>query len=505
MAQAQNVSANAVSGLQPLSYLNQNQPATVLFVRQKRSPTENDKNYKIGTIWLNTFLDKVYLLVSVKESKAIWSFLGAGTGGFPITPFVVGPSDEADFLTIQEAIDASRNSPNQNGTIYIQPGIYTENLIFFNKINLVSIVPTIVSAGDLAGVTIIGTHTPDIDGTMSITGCNLTGTTAIFESNAPGGASISLEECFCSVTDGFIFDLIDWTGDLTIKSCGNNSNSDGILNNLGGAALLVLEDSQLGQGNSRTLTTNSSTRIERTIIECKVELMEGNCFINYASFGRAVTFSGTSTVIALFSAFISGNADAITLTSSNPLSLFNCTIDADGGFLGIAGTGVVALNNVTFVTSTLTANTLLLSGDASIKANSFQTFIENQTRGLRLIETNMSAEGTASNIELNLVPKGSGDVFVKIGNLVVDTVGKGLEVKEGANARMGVATLIGPSVTVANTSITAATRIFLTRQATIGTNGILSVAALTPGVSFSITSTNGADNGIVAWMLVEPA
>ncbi len=80
MAQAQNVSANAVSGIQPLSYLNQNQPSSVLFVRQKRAPTTNDRRFKFGTLWLDTNGNTVYALVNIANNAAFWSLLGAGSG-----------------------------------------------------------------------------------------------------------------------------------------------------------------------------------------------------------------------------------------------------------------------------------------------------------------------------------------------------------------------------------------------------------------------------------------
>ncbi len=79
MAQAQNVSIDAVSGLQPLSYLNQNQPANVLFTKQKRAPTTNDRRFKFGTIWLDTAANAVYALVNITNNAAIWSLLGSGS------------------------------------------------------------------------------------------------------------------------------------------------------------------------------------------------------------------------------------------------------------------------------------------------------------------------------------------------------------------------------------------------------------------------------------------
>ncbi|MFJ7238210.1 glycosyl hydrolase family 28-related protein [Streptomyces olivaceus] len=82
--------------------------------------------------------------------------------------------------------------------------------------------------------------------------------------------------------------------------------------------------------------------------------------------------------------------------------------------------------------------------------------------------------------------------------------GGGIAIAEGANARMGVATLAAGTVTVANTSVTANTRVLPIRQAAGGTLGHLSVTK-TPGTGFTITSSSNADTSVVAWLLLEPA
>lgn len=89
-------------------------------------------------------------------------------------------------------------------------------------------------------------------------------------------------------------------------------------------------------------------------------------------------------------------------------------------------------------------------------------------------------------------------------DLAVKTVGNGLRVAEGANGRQGVSTLVAGAVIVANTSVTANSRIFTSRQNTAGAAGHLSVSR-TPGVSFTITSSSGTDTSDVAWEIFEPA
>jgi hypothetical protein len=98
----------------------------------------------------------------------------------------------------------------------------------------------------------------------------------------------------------------------------------------------------------------------------------------------------------------------------------------------------------------------------------------------------------------------SAAVWVRLSPL--DAAGVGLQIKEGANARMGIATLVAGGVTVSNTSVTANTRIFLTNNNTnAGAVGFLYVSTRTVGASFQIVSSNGADVSSVAWLLIEPA
>lgn len=79
----------------------------------------------------------------------------------------------------------------------------------------------------------------------------------------------------------------------------------------------------------------------------------------------------------------------------------------------------------------------------------------------------------------------------------------GLTVKEGSNAKQGIATLAAGTVTVANTSVTANSRIFLTGQDN-NVTGALRVSARTAGTSFVITSSVAGDTGVVAYEIFEP-
>lgn len=85
----------------------------------------------------------------------------------------------------------------------------------------------------------------------------------------------------------------------------------------------------------------------------------------------------------------------------------------------------------------------------------------------------------------------------------IGTVGRGLQIKEGANARQGTAVLVAGSVVVANTTITSNTRIYVGQRTPGGTVGAPFVSSVTNGTGFTIKSTSATDTSTVAWLLVE--
>lgn len=110
----------------------------------------------------------------------------------------------------------------------------------------------------------------------------------------------------------------------------------------------------------------------------------------------------------------------------------------------------------------------------------------------------ISAAQSGANADISSLSNLTGDV-------IFSAVGAALEIKEGANAFMGAATLVAGTVTVGNTRVTANSRIFLSNQNGAGVVGAPYVSARVAGTSFTITSTSAADTSSVAWLIVEPA
>jgi hypothetical protein len=82
----------------------------------------------------------------------------------------------------------------------------------------------------------------------------------------------------------------------------------------------------------------------------------------------------------------------------------------------------------------------------------------------------------------------------------------GLSVSEAVNGKQGVATLVAGTKVIANTSITANSRIFLTAQSlgTVVNPSALCVSARVVGASFTIKASQATDTSVIAYEIFEP-
>jgi len=180
-------------------------------------------------------------------------------------------------------------------------------------------------------------------------------------------------------------------------------------------------------------------------------------------------------------------------------------------------TGTTGVTQAALDSTTKLATTAFVTTAGNLKANlASPTFTGTPTLPTGTIAVTQTAGNsttavattafvtTANNLKANLAsPVFTGDVNVSTGNLLISTLGKGLQVKTGTNSKIGTAVLVAGTKTVANTSVTANSLIFLTSQADGGTPGFVRVTAKTATTSFVITSSSVLDTSTVAWMIVE--
>lgn len=329
----------------PLSQL---QPIPII---ADRAPTTADVNYPIGQEWIYQALDDVYKLTSVTAGVANWEEMGGQSYRYPISPYVVGPIDKAGFQTIQSAIDAVVAS-GVGGTVYIQGGYsYTENLVLYDGVN--------ICGSTRENTTITGVHTPPATGTVQIQNITLASATSIFSSAALGTANIYLEYCNLNVTNGYVFNLLNWQPGayLVIRDCDSNGTTDGVMNNTAGCVLEMF-DSYVGAGLSTMTATGSVVYVNNSSVNCAINLGgAGALNANQGSaFSSLITTAGTS-LLNLTGSYHVGAGAVITHNSAGNCYLDHVTINSTGDV--IAGTGTVTMGNVSYIDSRAIAATVV--------------------------------------------------------------------------------------------------------------------------------------------------
>lgn len=186
--------------------------------------------------------------------------------------------------------------------------------------------------------------------------------------------------------------------------------------------------------------------------------------------------------------------------------LYHGTATFGAGLLTRRAKGSVAVPAVVVLNDVI--GTFLAAGyDANAATGNFS----GNVGGLRILaaETFAAAtHGTKLAFSTTLIGASARRDVVEIqdtGDLANILVGAGFRVKEGANAKSGVAVLVAGTVTIATTKATATMRVDYARQAAGGVIGNLAIANVVAGVSFDIVSDVITDTSTVWWQIWEPA
>lgn len=357
---------------------------------------------------------------------------------------------------------------------------------------------------------ISGTHTGTSSGTNTGDQTTVSGNagtaTALQNARTIGGISFDGTANIVPQTIQSVNEATDTTCfPLFISASGSQSlqplNNAGFIYNSNTNALTATTFIGALTGNASTVTTNANLTGAIT--------STGNATIlgsfNSANLLAALT-DPTGTGVNVF-----GTSPAITTsitTASTTFALINTTATT----VSFAGGASTALNmghasgTNTFLGATtfsqqqsLSAGVLSNDGTVSLPAYSFTLDTD---CGLYRVGTNSMGLATAGTLRLGITSS-----FINVINvdLEISTLGRGLYIKEGANATMGTATLSSGSVVVSTTKVTASSRIYITVNGGTLTNvGSTYVSARTAGTSFTISSTNVLDSSSVAWIIIEP-
>lgn len=241
---------------------------------------------------------------------------------------------------------------------------------------------------------------------------------------------------------------------------------------------------------------------------------EYSSFLSQGSVGAGVTITtlrgmwvtNLPTVSGTITNQIGIDIDAITkaTTLAVGLRIGQPTTATTNRALQLTGTGTTVAGGIQFGGTSDTTN-IYRSAAGTLKTDGSLAIAPSGKTALALTNTGANT-GITLGGDTNLY-RSAADVLATDDDLSLKTAGKGLQIKEGSNAKMGVATLVAGTVTVANTSVTANSRIFLTVQSlgTILLPAAVAVTARTASTSFTITSADVTDTSVVAWHIIEPS
>lgn len=161
------------------------------------------------------------------------------------------------------------------------------------------------------------------------------------------------------------------------------------------------------------------------------------------------------------------------------------------------------------------------SGSVRIFQNSAGLFIQNSTPS---VLTNYFSwiQPTATGMNLNVWNNVSayenaiGLSYTGITNYLATTFSNAvtatsikctsIDITSGSNTKTGSGTLSGGTVTIANTSVTANSFIYLTPTSSSSTtSGVLAVTSKIAGTSFTVKSSNALDVATFVYLIIETA
>lgn len=391
-----------------------------------------------------------------------------------VSQWVVGPGGA--YTTIQSAIDAAVAAGGVSQTIFVKPGVYTEDLDFSGA-TVFTVGLTLVGAvalGDEGQCEIVGTHIPPASGTLILRNFRLSDATAIFSSAAAGTAHLVIIDAELNVTNGYTFDLLNWNGIFELFDINPGTADDGGINNTGGSTLFMFS-AGLGMGTANTMNLSGTVVVGEADIGCPVNFGTGaSIAIDVCQFSEPVTFSGNSTGQLNTCRFTGGAAAAITMSSTASIDIDVSVVQSSNNpAIAGAGAGTLRLGDITFTSNSSLAGTLTVA----------------------------------------YFPTRLGNTLVT-GNVSLLTAGNKLEIATGANASAGTATLVGGTATVNTTAVTASSIILLTRQSIGATGaaalGLLTVGTVVAGTSFVINAVSEADAtalaatdvSVIGWVII---
>lgn len=340
---------------------------------------------------------------------------------YSVTPYIVGPVGRAPYQTIQAGVNAA--NAGSGGIVVVQPGTYTENLTLYSNCHVMGL--DFADAG--GGVIINGVHTPPASGGFVFNNVQLESATHVFSSAVAGTTHLIIANAAIVVTNGFTFNLPNWTGKLEAYDVNDRgSTNDGFINNTGGSQIAIFS-SAIGAGTGNTMVVSGAVSIFTCAVSCPINITTGaTAYLEYNVHTGSITLSGDST-----GEIVGCEVDAQITMSSNSAWLISLSTINTSSNPSIAGSGIGALtlSDVTYinnstVSGTLTVTNVGLTDLGSIRSNftAHSILLGQGTRGT------ITALGAATNGQIPIGSTGADPVLAGI------TAGTGISVTNGAGS-----------------------------------------------------------------------
>lgn len=248
----------------------------------------------------------------------------------------------------------------------------------------------------------------------------------------------------------------------------------------------------------------------------------------YAASGTAGNTVSASTALSWNS---SGTINIPGLTASSLVAtdgssnLTSTTSGISPTFAGMTLTGTGTVNQSIITTTTGSANTASLTvqrgdqanGNALViykngSTNSWQIGMQSGSPNFLIRDLVNSSNlfsitpGATGLVQIGGGLFANGDITANLGNVIVNTAGNGIKVKQGSNATFGTgAVLVSGTVTVSTTAVATGDTVFLSCTAAGGTQGVPRISSIVNGTSFTITSSQALDTSTYSWLIIKAA
>lgn len=251
-----------------------------------------------------------------------------------LSPFVVSSiSGVSAYPSIQAGIDAANAEyliTGRDQNVFVLPGIYTENLVLADHVNIIGVQPNGVQSNSSSTfvVRVIGVHTPDAVATQcGISFIFLESSSAdIFFSNAAGTGTIYLYNVCINAGGGYTFNMSNWVGSIYSNSVIQTTGSGNGESNCSHLTAMTFINCQIGNNDPAAFIGSGTITIKNCVMSPESSMIDATLNWSNSTFQLRQQLNGSTNGIINNCYFTSsaGNGNLFFVGNSS-FNIFNCT------------------------------------------------------------------------------------------------------------------------------------------------------------------------------------